>query len=493
MKHSKLSLNVQKKYKKMNNSHKEISDIFVGYFGSKPEVIKPLPVSGSNRKYYRLIKGDKTAIATYNPDKLENEAFIYITRKLAKAGVHVPMIYSTNLDKNIYLQEDLGETDLFQLVSEKKDHPDSSIIDLYKQVIDEMPAIQYTAAHEFDFSLCYPRHAFDRQSMHWDLNYFKYHFLKLAYTPFHEQKLEDDFNSFIDFLQQAPSDFFLYRDFQSRNIMIHRSIPYFIDYQGGRKGALQYDLASLLFEAKTGLTPDIRNELLNYYLEVFGRYSFFDRDVFMKYFPGYVLIRLLQAFGAYGYRGYFERKSYFLQSIPPAIASLKWLLTNYDLGVSLPHLRETLSQMVEQPVYNLPEFSNDKLTVTINSFSYKRGIPEDFTGNGGGFVFDCRALPNPGKFEEFANKTGRDIEVRNFMNEKKVVIEFLKQVKSIISGSVVEYQKRKFEHLLVNFGCTGGQHRSVYCADQIAEYLKKNYDIHVLLKHQELERSGMSL
>jgi aminoglycoside/choline kinase family phosphotransferase len=468
--------------------HNEIIDLFERHFGQKPELIMPLPVSGSNRQYYRVTGKETTAIATYNTDRTENEAFLYITRKLKDAGINVPTIYASNLDRNVYLQEDLGDIDLFRLVSDETNRDGGKIIELYKRVIDEMPRIQYKSAKDFDFSICYPRHAFDRQSMHWDLSYFKYHFLKLAYTPFHEQKLEDDFNHLIDFLQEAPSEFFLYRDFQSRNIMIHNEKVFFIDYQGGRKGALQYDLASLLFEAKTNLNANVRKELLDYYIQVYKDYSFFDREVFLRYFPGYALIRLLQAFGAYGYRGYFERKPYFLQSIPPAIASLKWLLSNYDLGISLPHLTETLFRMVEQPAYQQPELLSGKLTVTINSFSYRKGIPEDFTGNGGGFVFDCRAIPNPGRLEEFKTKTGRDQEVINFLTGKQEVEQFIEQIGKLVSGSITEYQKRQFGHIMISFGCTGGQHRSVYFAERLSKEIQKKFECHVQLRHQELDR-----
>jgi aminoglycoside/choline kinase family phosphotransferase len=474
----------------MDNYHEIIASAYKKFSGEKPESIAMLPVSGSNRIYFRVLLNGKTVIATYNPDRAENEAFIYISRKLAEAGTHVPEIFFTDLDNNLYLQQDLGDMDLFRLVSDEKNKSPENLLHLYKRVIDEMPAIQYKAAAGFDFSICYPRHAFDRQSMHWDLNYFKYHFLKLAYTPFHEQKLEDDFNRFIDFLQQAPSDFFLYRDFQSRNIMLHHDTVYFIDYQGGRKGALQYDLASLLLEAKTALPQQVRMELLDYYIHVFSRYSFFNKDIFLRFFPGFALIRILQAFGAYGYRGYFERKPYFLQSIPPAISTLKWLLSHFELNINLPHLSGTLSRMAEQPVFQMPEVSDDKLTLTLSSFSYRRGIPEDYTGNGGGFVFDCRALPNPGRLEEFRSKTGKDIEVITFLKDKQEVTGFIQEVANLVSASLDEYINRRFEHLMVSFGCTGGQHRSVYCAEQLASILRKRYDIHIQLKHHELEKSG---
>jgi aminoglycoside/choline kinase family phosphotransferase len=469
----------------MKEYYSNIKSLFKKYFGSDASEIIPLPPSGSNRQYFRLIKNDFTAIAAYNPDRAENEAFLYITGKLKASGVNVPEIYASNLDQHVYLQQDLGDMDLFKKKTEDGHGTNEDYIFWYKKVIESMPAIQYKAAENFDFTQCYPRHAFDRQSMHWDLNYFKYHFLKLAYTPFHEQKLEDDFHVFIDFLMEAPSEFFLYRDFQSRNIMIYDEKVWFIDYQGGRKGALQYDLASLLFEAKTTLSPDVRIMLLNYYLDVFSKYSFFDRKSFMKYFPGFALIRILQAFGAYGYRGYFERKPYFLQSIPPAISNLSWLLSNYDLGVKVPHLSETLLKMAEQPAFQSSPVASGKLTVSVNSFSYRKGMPEDFTGNGGGFVFDCRVLPNPGRLDEFRSLNGKDKPVIDFLVNRQEVNTFLERISALVCTSVDEYIARGYENLMVSFGCTGGQHRSVYCAETLYRILKSKYDINLIIKHKE--------
>ena len=469
----------------INTNQQLIKEVYKKFSGEKPEFISPLPPSGSNRHYFRMGSISKTVIAAVNPDRAENEAFMYITEQLRKAGVNVPEIYFHDLDRNIYFLEDLGDTDLFSIVSQSHSNGDNNYLKWYKKAIKSMPAIQYKAAKDFDFSICYPRYTFDRQSMHWDLNYFKYHFLKLAYTPFHEQKLEDDFQALIDFLSEAPSDFFLYRDFQSRNIMVKGDKVYFIDYQGGRRGALQYDVASLLFEAKTALSEETRNELLELYIDTFSEYSFFDAKTFMRYFSAFVLIRSLQAFGAYGYRGYFERKPFFLQSIPPAMANLKWLLTHFDLGVKLPHLTATLHQMTEQPVFQGLLMPNGKLTVSVYSFSYRKGVPEDFTGNGGGYVFDCRLLPNPGMLDQFREMTGTDQPVIEFLQEKEEVGEFLRQVEKIVTASVDNYVKRRYEHLMISFGCTGGQHRSVYCAEQIARMLKKRNDIHVMLVHRE--------
>ncbi len=474
----------------VKNSNEQIKELFKNWCGQEADECKTLPESGSNREYYRVKNNAYSAIGVYNTDKAENRAFLYITTKLKKAGVNVPGIFAKNEEKGIYLQEDLGNTNLFNIVSEGHHRHNNDYIKWYKKVIDNMPAIQFQTMKEFDISYCYPRAAFDKQSMMWDLNYFKYHFLKLAYTPFHEQELEDDFQTFVNFLSTAPSDFFLYRDFQSRNILIHNDEVYFIDYQGGRKGALQYDLASLLFDSKTTLTPEQRTELLTYYLDVFDEYSFFNKNTFIKYYPGFALIRILQAFGAYGYRGYFERKPYFLQSIPYAMTNLQWLLGHFDLSVELPHLTDTLERMAEQPALNFPETTPDKLNISINSFSYRKGIPEDFSGNGGGFVFDCRALPNPGRLEEFRNITGKDQPVIDFLKSKEEVDRFIELTQHMVYASVEDYLKRKFENLMISFGCTGGQHRSVYCAEKISEIIRTKYPgVNVILFHRELEKS----
>jgi hypothetical protein len=324
--------------------------------------------------------------------------------------------------------------------------------------------------------------------MLWDLHYFKFYFLKLAGIRFDEQELENDFNNFAKFLLKAGRDFFLFRDFQSRNIMLHNDKIYFIDYQGGRKGALQYDIASLLFEAKTGLTPETRNELLDYYLELFSGEAHFNQKDFLKYYHGYVLIRMMQAFGAYGFRGYFERKHFFLQSIPPAVNHLKWFLQNIQLSVSIPHLWNCLEQIIHSDFINEYDEAEEVLSVSINSFSYRSGIPMDNTGNGGGFVFDCRALPNPGRYEKYKSFNGKDVPVIKFMKEKPEVSHFIDKVYSIIESSLKNYESRNFSHLMINFGCTGGQHRSVYCAEEISDRIKQNYKIRVRLRHRELEK-----
>lgn len=465
---------------------KDIQQLFEQCYGKPPEEIYHLPPTASNRQYYRLVLGDESAIGAYNPDKAENDAFIYISEKLKTVGVNVPKVYLNNQKKDVYLLQDIGDIKLLDLVEEYRKNDDPDYLEWYMKVIDQMPAIQYHVAQNFDFSVCYPRHAFDRQSILWDLDYFKYYFLKLAYIPFHEQKLEDDFQLLADYLLEAPGDYFLFRDFQSRNIMIFNNDVYFIDFQGGRQGALQYDLASLLYEARIKLSEKEREKLLDHYLKVYSSYSFFKKDVFIKYFPAYIIIRILQAFGAYGYRGYFERKSFFMKSIPPALENLKWVLDNYDVHKNWPYLTGVLKTMIGSFQYKIPNYDDSKLTVTVNSFSYKKALPEDFSGNGGGFVFDCRALPNPGRYEQYKAKTGKDTEVIQFLEKENEVHQFLDNAKKLLSVSIENYLHRRFEHLMVSFGCTGGQHRSVYFTEKISEWIRDNYDVNLQTNHYEI-------
>lgn len=451
----------------------------------RAESITRLPLSGSNRIYFRVSGGGGNVIATFNDDKPENYAFLYLANHLKSHGVNVPEVYFKDIDKGIYLQQDLGDKSLFEYVSDPlvSKH---EIISMYKQVVDQMPVLQYKSAADLDFSVCYPRESFGRQSMQWDLNYFKYFFLKTTYVPFHEQKLEDEFQELIEFLLQAPSDFFLFRDFQSRNIMWFGDQPYFIDFQGGRRGALQYDLASLLFESKTNLTNDFRQEILEYYLEVFSKYPFFNRQEFLTYYPAFVLIRLLQAFGAYGYRGIFEKKAFFVQSINPAIENLQWVARQPVIREKFPYLCSVIESIEGiRHKFEHPAGQED-LTVSITSFSYRNGIPDDWSGNGGGYVFDCRALHNPGMYDEYKLFTGRDSEVVQFIEKETETAEFTRLIEGLIGSTVKKYQKRKFNHLSVSFGCTGGRHRSVYCAEKLFQYLIMNFQVNIRLLHREL-------
>jgi len=319
------------------------------------------------------------------------------------------------------------------------------------------------------------------------LNYFKYYFLRLAGIPFNEQALEDDFNRLTEFLLSAERDYFLYRDFQSRNVMLRDGQPFFLDYQGGRKGALQYDVASLLFDAKADLPPELRQQLLDHYLETLARFGGPKRDDFMRHYYAYVYIRIMQALGAYGFRGFYERKAHFLQSVPYALKNLRWLLHNVTLPVALPTLLEAFHSMLASEKLQGLASEADNLVVRIVSFSFHRGLPKDESGNGGGFVFDGRSLPNPGREERFKPLTGRDAAVIDYLNQQPSVHQFLASVMSLVDASVSNYRQRRFKHLMVSFGCTGGQHRSVYLAENLAKHLR-DAGVEIVVEHRELER-----
>ncbi len=467
-----------------------LAELFKEWSGKNPENIIQLPPTTSGREYFRLEAGSTTAVGAYNNNKRENNAFIYLSNHLRKHKVNVPEIYRVNNNKNIYLIEDLGNITLKKQLDaiEDKELFYRSAGKLYKKVIDEMPRIQVNASRDLDFSICYPRHEFDYQSIMWDMNYFKYYFLKLAKINFDEQYLEEDFKTLARYLLDAESNYFLYRDLQSRNIMIKNNNIYFIDYQGGRKGALQYDLASLLFEAKTNLPYKLREELLNYYITVNSERKDFNSKEFLRYYPAYIMIRMMQAMGAYGYRGYFERKAFYLQSIPYAVRSLNWLLINKKLELKLPELSACFKQIVNSELLDAYVNNQKEFIISINSFSYKEGIPQDHTENGGGFVFDCRAMPNPGKYAEYSRLTGKDHEVINFLEKESEVMKFADNIYSVIEAAILNYQQRDFTNLMINFGCTGGRHRSVYFAEQIAKRIKRNFKIKINLRHRALEK-----
>lgn len=399
----------------------------------------------------------------------------------------VPEILAVDETNDVYLLEDLGDTTLFSYLSEVRtgDEFPEAAYQIYEQVVDLLPALQINAANGLDYSVCYPRARFDKQSMMWDLNYFKYYFLKLAKIPFEEQALEEDFQKFTDYLLQADSEYFLYRDFQSRNIMLQEGKPYFIDYQGGRKGALQYDIASLLYDAKADLPQHIRRKLLNHYLNAVRKHIPINDTAFVQHFYAFVLIRIMQAMGAYGFRGFYEKKEHFLKSIPYALENLNWIISNIKLPVEIPALQHVWAQLVQSDA--LKKFGTRKsgyhLTVSVCSFSYKKGIPADKSGNGGGFVFDCRALHNPGRYEEYKLLTGKDATVIAFLEKEAGVSDFLEFIERIVLQSVAEYTKRKFTDLQVAFGCTGGQHRSVYCAEELARRLRANPLLNVVVEH----------
>ena len=469
-----------------------LSELFRDWCGEKVNAINKLPASGSSREYYRITGERSVAIGAINHDRKENEAFIEFSRHFHEKGLAVPEIYLVDLDRNAYLQEDLGDTALFDyllMVRENGNFP-HELTDVYKKVLTELQKFQILGSVGLNYTKCYPRSSFDRQSMQWDLSYFKYYFLKLANIPFSEQELEDDYNTLIEFLLEQNTGYFLYRDFQSRNILLKEGKPYFIDYQGGRRGALQYDVASLLYDSKADIPPPVREELLEHYVKGLEQYPGVDPGAFRESYYAYVLIRIMQAMGAYGFRGFYEKKTHFLQSIPYALNDFRWILENVEFSIRIPTLLGVLEKLLAAP--RLKRFQDkggrkSTLKVSINSFSYKHGIPEDPSGHGGGYVFDCRVITNPGKQEKYRELSGKDESVRAYLDQQGDVHEFLSNAFWLVDMSVDKYEERNFTHLMVSFGCTGGQHRSVYCAEKLAEHLRESQSVRITLWHRELD------
>jgi aminoglycoside/choline kinase family phosphotransferase len=453
-------------------------------------------LGGSGRRIFRLTGGNQKAIGILYGVREENTAFIAFSRHFRRHGLAVPEIYAEDLDQGAYLEQDLGDTTLFDFLAANRQGEaiGQPVVDAYLKAAAELPRFQVQAGRDLDYSVCYPRGSFDRQSINWDLNYFKYYFLRLAAVPFNEQALEDDFVRLTDFLLEAPSDYFLYRDFQSRNILLPGLRPHFVDYQGGRKGALQYDIASLLFDAKADLPAGLRQRLLDGYLDALGNYIRLDRQAFQRYYYSFVCVRIMQALGAYGFRGFYERKPHFLQSVPYALKNVRWLLHNVELPIALPTLLGAFQGMLaSEKLKSLnPEAKRESqnLVVRIFSFSFHRELPRDESGNGGGFVFDARSLPNPGRQERFKQLTGKDAPVIEYLEMQQGVPPFLAHAASLVETSLANYQQRGFKNLMISFGCTGGQHRSVYLAEQLAKRLAGRKDVEVVVRHLELEKMG---
>ena len=439
--------------------------------------IAAMPSSGSSRLYFRVKTDKRYLIGAYNINIEENDAFFSFSKHFHKCGLPVPEILAISSGKDVYVQTDLGDDTLFRHVEEclKNGKFDDKTIGLYKKTLDKLIDFQIIGHQGLDYSKAFPTSAFDEMSIMEDLNYFKYCFLKeQEEISFNETRLDTDFQRLAKYILEAPADFFMYRDFQSRNIMIVDNEPYFIDYQGGRKGPLQYDVVSLLYQVKARIPENLRKELIDYYkqqLSVKGCHS----NEFDKYFPAFVLLRLLQVLGAYGFRGLIQKKLHFMQSIPYAIRELMRASSNWQLPFELPELQAIIKQFgVLLMKYESVE--PEVLTITINSFSFKNGgVPYDKSGNGGGFVFDCRALPNPGRYAEFKKMNGEDTAVIEFLDDKPDVHYFLQNVQMIVYQSIDNYLERGFKNLQINFGCTGGQHRSVFFAQTLGRLIHENY------------------
>jgi len=465
---------------------KELKNLYYKWSGSSVESIDPLVKSGSDRQYYRLTTGSRSVIGAFSADKRETRAFKILTNHFRSLGLHVPEFYADNIENDIYLLEDLGDRTLYADVINRPNTGNlpEFLKSNYQNAIRHLIRFQTEGCKDLDFSICYPRENFDQQSIQWDLNYFKYYCLKFAGILFDEQALEDDFSVLTEYLLTADSKYFMFRDFQSRNIMIKGGDLFFIDYQGGRRGPLQYDLVSLLFQAKAMIPEETRNELLQYYLKELKKNISVSREQFVKQYNAFVLIRLLQVLGAYGYRGFYEKKPHFMKSFDHALANLEVWFQNYPVPIKLPELTLALQKLLASSQKSNVRPKAD-LEVKVTSFSYKKGIPADDSGNGGGFVFDCRALPNPGRQEKYKSLTGMDKAVINYLENEPAVEKFIYNVIQVIEPAIENYIKREFSNLMVSFGCTGGQHRSVYCSERINSYLNTRYNINLILQHQE--------
>ncbi|MCM1067634.1 MAG: phosphotransferase [Muribaculaceae bacterium] len=465
-----------------------ISRLYADLKGFAPARVVELPSSGSNRRYFRLsdLDGNNSMIGVLGTSVEENNAFIYMARHFAGRGIPVPEVLAVSDDGMAYVQTDLGDTLLFNEIEKGRATRSFSAHEkeLLAKTISRLPDIQFGGAEGMDFSVCYPTVEFDKRSIMWDLNYFKYCFLKATGIEFQEDLLEDDFNALADVLMDTAGRYntFMYRDFQSRNVMVRDGEPWFIDFQGGRRGPFYYDVASFLWQAKANLPDGLRRELLDVYLQSLNKYAPVSREEFMARLRHFVLFRTMQVLGAYGFRGYFEKKPHFMQSVPFAIANLRELL--HEPYTEYPYLNELLHRLV-----NLKQFTGElegkRLTVRVLSFAYKKGIPGDPTGNGGGFVFDCRAINNPGKYERYKPFTGLDARVIKFLEDDGEVLTFLDHCYALTDASVQRYIERGFTNLMIAYGCTGGQHRSVYCAQHTAEHIARKFNIKVELVHRE--------
>lgn len=460
----------------------QLHNLYKQYTGHAPERVDELATSGSNRRYYRL-HGNPTLIGVIGTCREENHAFIYLDNHFVQAGLPVPTTLAVSDDGMTYLQTDLGNDTLFNSIEKGRQTKSfsSEEKELLIKTISLLPDIQFKGAIGLDFSNCFPAAQFDVRSIMWDLNYFKYCFLKAVGLEFDENRLEDDFQAMAEVLMRSQSSTFMYRDFQSRNVMLKDGQPWFIDFQGGRKGPFYYDVASFLWQAKAGFPQSLRDELIAVYIKALRKYKPVDESYFNEQLRHFVLFRTLQVLGAYGFRGYFEKKPHFMQSVPYALDNLRDLLEQ-DFP-EYPYLTAILRQLID--MHQFSDRMNRQLTVRVMSFAYKKGIPDDTTGNGGGFVFDCRAINNPGKYDRYKPFTGLDTQVISFLEEDGEITHFLDHCYALVDATIQRYIERGFTSLMIAYGCTGGQHRSVYSAQHTAEHIAKKFNCKVILNHRE--------
>lgn len=469
----------------------EIKALFTTIRNVQPSRVEKLPQSGSDRIYYRIYSGDKTYIATHNLNVKETNTFVYFSRHFAAKGLPVPDILAVNDDCTMYIQEDLGTQSLLNNLEQHGHGPYS--YNLFKQSLKQLASLQIKGHEGLDYNQCLTAREFGKQAILSDLLYFKYYFLDTLRLPYDKQAVLDDFDALSTYLTRTEYKYFMFRDFQSRNIIVRDEQVHFIDYQGGMQGALQYDVASLLWQAKAELSDEWKTSLLEYYMDEIDTLLErpVDRAIFTGQYNGYVLIRLLQVMGAYGFRGLFERKAHFLSSIPLALKNLQWFVHNKRVGIVTPEFDRVLKIITGNDIIQRfePIQANDQtpLIIRVNSFSYKKGLPQDDSGNGGGFMFDCRGILNPGRYEAYKKYSGRDKNVQDFLEQQTRMTEFLNSVFDLVDITVEDYLQRGFANLMISFGCTGGQHRSVYSAEQTARHLRNKYKVKTVVTHMNEE------
>ncbi len=483
----------------------KLRELYTTWHGTEPVKMEKLPGAGSNREYYRMTdENGKTYIGCVGTSKDENHAFLSLAKHFTKRRLPVPKVLAESEDELRYIQNDLGSLSLYDAIKGGRDAGGRYNVkekELLRRTIRELPNVQIRGARGLDFSVCYPQPAFDQEGILFDLNYFKYCFLKETLPDFHELKLEANFRLLAKDLEAStstPVESFLYRDFQARNVMLDaKGKPYFIDFQGGRRGPYYYDVASFLWQAAARYSDSLRKELIKEYYDSLKQYTEVPSfRAFNERLQLFVLFRTMQVLGAYGFRGYFERKAHFIESIPFAIQNLRDLLAKNDFPY--PYLVTILKEMTELPKFApKPKVQKDgkatvskyddkgPLVVRVYSFSFHKGIPEDPSGNGGGYVFDCRSTHNPGRYEPYKKLTGLDEPVIRFLEDDGEILTFLESVYKLADAHVERYIKRGFTSLMFSFGCTGGQHRSVYSAQHLAEHIHEKYGIEVHVEHRE--------
>lgn len=471
---------------------KEISSFFETWSNGEKAEILTLRQAGSNRQYFRVKTPAQSYILTYNPNNIvENNTFIAFARHFYQKQLHVPDILQVDREKTMYLQTDFGDVSLFDII--KQEGYSERVKQLYKKAFDQLALLQVKGGEGLDYNNCIATKSFDKQAIYSDLLYFLYYFIRALDLPYDKNLLLNDFELLSSYLMQEEAKYFMHRDCQSRNVMVKNEEVYFIDFQGGMQGALHYDVASMLWQARAALPHEWKDELVNYYFETVNKLldNRLVKKDFLDSYDGFVLIRMLQTLGAYGFRGLFEQKPHFIASIPFALKQLRWFLENKKIPIRLPELQRALWQIVDDKIIaryeTVKALQDTPLIVHVNSFSYRKGIPQDTSGNGGGFVFDCRGILNPGRIDEYKKQTGRDKPVQEYLLHKTEMPAFLKHIQNIVDITVTDYIKRRFESLSINFGCTGGQHRSVFAADSIATHLREKFGVNVVLHHIEQE------